>query len=78
MLTKMREEPEETVLLFHNFDSYSPLMYESPYFKPSQEQRVQTFNDLKVGQEFVVCCEMNDEQKMLSYPVCSLEVLKRF
>jgi hypothetical protein len=72
MLTKMREEPEETVLLFHNFDSYSPSMYESPYFKPRQEKRVQTFNDLKVGQKCVICCETNDEQKVLSYPVCSL------
>jgi hypothetical protein len=53
-------------------------MYESPYFKLNQEQRVQMFNDLKVGQKCVICCEMNDEKKVLSYPVCTLEVLKRF
>ncbi len=72
MLVKMRKDHEESVLLFHSFDSYSPLMYESPYFKANQEQRVQTFNDLKVGQKFMICCEMKEDQTVLSYPVCSL------
>ena len=78
MLKRIRKAPEETKLFFHNFDSYSPMMYDSPFYKPGQDERVQFFTDLKVGQKFVLCCEMKEENATLSFPVCSLEVLKRF
>ena len=54
------------------------MMYDSSFYKPNQDERIQFFTDLKVGQKFVVCCEMKLDNAKLSFPVCSLEVLKKF
>lgn len=52
-------------------------MYESPYYQSSQEKVISKFEDLKVGQKWIICNEKEIEEKIISYPVCSVEVLKR-
>lgn len=53
-------------------------MFESPFYKTSQEKKVRKFDDFKAGQKFVVCCELEQDGPVVSYPLCSFEVMKRF
>ena len=77
-LKKLRTKSLEVYLFFHNFDSFSPIMYESLFYKADHKERITTFNDFKAGQKFVICCEIEENKTLLSYPLCSFEVMKRF
>ncbi len=57
-MEKLRDCSESVYLYFHNQDSYSPTKYESPFYKPENQEEVSFFSDLKVGSKYVVCCEI--------------------
>jgi len=59
-LEKLRIDQETVFLFFHDFESFDPNKYESPFYKPEVDGKITSFNDVKVGQKFVICCEMKE------------------